>query len=843
MIDITKVPNADGTFPAKEEDNERVFLSTPNTSEKNNSGKIYFFKDLRIDAYAQKENFTEQYYSPEIDGASASIRNFNTIIEYKDTKSLSDASIAIKNSMPESDRKIKITNKSPYLVSLRDFYPEISKLSDKYMYILRALVGYDRGNLNKKTNFSSVSDQIGVIPDNDPTYTSVSDVLLRYNNLTSLYQTLFTGVNNPDSLASIDPKFEVLNPIESNIKIALAGQKCPPTPPSEKASDEFKDRCGVLYSETDILGTPIDPEYNMGGRFMFVKDPISGFATNPFTQGDEAASTVMAGILNIDEMTTQLNSLPPNSNIIKLIRIRQILEQLQVTPKPITSFGATKEEDVILSNIPKLKNVDVVEVKLRNYPEIESFLNQRETTTAQSGEEIPLFRNYKTGETNEYVTIEDLISLYGFDDLSKQEAYTKISADLDNILPDITTQIQDQLKNVFLKRVERELAEAETKAKKRLTDFIYFARDLNPSIQLQIPTKMFAPVFQAKGIASKEKMDIAGINNTTIRIISKYAEQDPLGFTAGRNCMSLTGEKIECDGSEYDIRGFDVYLWESSNATTTIKEIINPTDGSDEIKKYKIAIRKAIMSAIIQKLTIYNEMLGVDINSVAFEDLINRYSLDVIANDNHTIVNGGHDGTQRHVNITDWDNKISKGLDDIYKYFFAIYMKEKGLTNPTPGQDFASLSINNDVTLTSDIKTRMLQIESDFNLLEKEFVSINDWITKAETKIRSIKSELSDIRTNLREMKESYSNLIKCSATPQNLQDTVKIYQAGTNYITETSSTMWTLPISAIDPEDLLRVGLNANPSFSPNVDRCIEEATKYNVASVQLANRFICGL
>ncbi len=835
---------------------------------------------IGIPAYISDVDYQIKFFSPTYEGATALISNKRRIIEYDDFRDpVTNKPITMISATSTLD------NVNPYKMGMLEFYPEINEMTNKFMQKIRVLVGYPKyGNLTKgfpnegenvntdKFYLSSLASQIGEIPDDDPGYTSVSDVLERYNKLSELYQTLFSGVSSENTLEGLDPKFEILTPEESNIKLALIGQRCPSTPPlQEDLSDPLKsssidliEGCGFI-EQINELGAP-EKVYNMGKRFMFKKDNITGFATNPFVGGNNAASSVLAGILNLDEMTQQLRTLPPDTNIIKLIRIRQILEQLQVAPQPITAYGKTRSDDVTVTPRP-LFGVDLVQVSLRNYPEIERFLNETTTTfDPVSGKKIPGFKELD-GSITPYVKIDKLIELYGFSPDQTREAYAKISADLENVLPDIVIQIQDKLKEVFLKRVERELEKAKKEATERIVDFIHFARDLNPSVQVQVP-KGFGGI----SVSSSIDMQIGPDKNSDIiRVITSVAETDDLAVSAPYdNCLNLQGEKINdpdknnnnvnCeDEDEFKLKGFKVDLWnklsEASGSPLYLDETANI---NQEEALEKIAIRKAIMAGIRQKIKDFYEIMGKDTGTFEFERFIGYYKL-LPYKDTHTLNNDGHDGSENHVHISGnypqsdgtvkdgWDTLIEKGLQDVYVLYTGYYNEKLGKSSPGTILNSTGKSINNDV------RTTIKKMSEDFSLLQKEIDKIrSEFADNSQTSIFSLKENLKDLNSDFSVMSESYVKALACVRDGE--------LDGGSGNIVLVSAALGGAAGAGIAGLAIggpigLAAGFLIGGWLAKKkkkklkrkarkiANRCGSAATDYNKALVSVANNFICGL
>ncbi len=799
-----------------------------------------------IPANVANSKYQIKYFSPSFEGATTIIENNRTIIVYDDFR---DPATNFPTTMISATTTID--NINPYKMRLVDFYREINELTNEFLTKIRVMIGYpeksgDPVGQTKKTNLSGLADQIGSTPDDDPYYISVADVLSKYNNLSALYQALFAGVTSESALEGIDPDFEILNSTETNIKFALIGERCPTVPPSVDSNPALQTGCQALPSG----------EYNMAKRFIFEENPQTGFATNPFTGTN---SNVIAGVLNLNEMTRQLATLPPDKNIIKLIRLRQILEQLQVSPQAITFYGETRADDVTFSPDDPLNPIhsltatsttgniltsDSIQISLRNYPEIEAFLNDIQTANKP---------------------ISDLIEAYGFLPTNTRESYPQISGDLEDIFPEITTQIQDKLRDVFLKRVELELAKAEKKAIKRVEDFIYFARDLNPTVQIQVP-KNFQNI-----VSGGVDMKMGDVESLIMRIISSRAADPPLNLTPSENCIGLTGEWLDCASPEYYLRGFRINLWDNISAEGTgslALETGNTTENSDQRMKV-IAVRKALMAGIRKKIKIFNKFMGVNINSTEFENKINYYQLDVNT-DTHTMGQDGHDGTKPHIHITEdypqidingdgdmtdpgeykdgWDRKIEKGLEDVYIYYTGFYNLEKlGVNNP-------GTRLSTGEYIYNDIKTSMNKMTKDLTLLQKEFEKIKDEFTVVgSSNVFSLKDQLNDMTKNLKVMESSRDEALACVDASVSIgsDNFLAILVgaaggAGTAIAYTINSVIGKFTGMASAFTFSLFGGGRARRAAEARArniaNKCGDAATRYNKALTDISDNFICG-
>ncbi|MEK7452784.1 MAG: hypothetical protein AAB614_00965 [Patescibacteria group bacterium] len=802
---------------------------------------------IGIPAYRSDENYNLKYFSPSFPGATTSIENKRLIVRYDDI--LIDPSQPASDTNPpttlkDGEDKVTINNSNPFKMTLLDFFPEVDELQNEFMVKIRVLLGYTQ-RTKKKTHFSSLADQIGAIPDDgnisvlesspgiNLPYISVSDVLTKYNNLSKLYQELFLGVSNEDSLEGLDPLFNTLNATEINIKRALIGQRCPTIPPTLLSSQNLIDGCGRFGATT--INPTTTGEYNMAKKFIFererVEAPNSGFATNPFNGTN---SNVIAGVLNLDEMTQQLATLAPDKNIIKLIRLRQILEQLQINSQPITFYGETTSKDKVITPTI-LSGVDTIQLSLRNYPEIENFLNDI---------------------TTDNKPITDLITAYAFAVTNTKEAYPVISDDLDNILPDITTQIQDQLKEVFLKRVELELEQAKKEAQIRLLDFIYFAEDLSPAVQVEVP----------KGFINSSDAIIMGLDALASRIIrvgtSTFNTQmgmtlsTPLAPGVENNCLSLSGDKIlaiapstNCsENPEFKLRGMKVLPWNlfSADPDMTIIQTNTPTSQEMEKALKAVGIRKALMAGIREKMKHFGRAIGVNVDSVEFEAFLSQYVLP-LTKKGDILPDGTTDLTGGKIPINDWDGRIARGLADVDIMFTGIYStKINHLNNP-------GIILSNGESIYTDIQTKMTDISNNFSLLQVEFEKIKEIYTSSgSSSIASSKASLEEMIKLLKTMDDAFSEALACTDTALRINSNANQLQlalatGGLSILTDGLGIAFGGPVGLatgmiIGAWLTSRAKKKAKKKARQIADTCASKATDFNNAAIELVDNFICG-
>lgn len=784
---------------------------------------------LGIPAYYKDSKYLQKFFSPAYTEATAQIENSKRTVFYDDFLRANSAPATIVT-LPQSTESstqgmpyIEHNNLNPYKMKMFSFYEELNEAIDDFMVKIRVILGYTLpGQL--KTHLSGLADQIGAMPDDDPTSTSTSDVLTRYNGLSDLYQTLFTGVSSEETLEGLDPNYDILNPAETNIRLALIGQRCPAIPPTAGSSPELIDGCGRFGADLANAETKTTTgEYNMAKRFIFQRNAETGFATNPFT--GETSST-LSGILNLDEMTQQLASLPPDKNIIKIIRIRQILEQIQINPQIIRVETKNKK---ILIDPPRITGVDVAQVSLRNYPEIEAYLN--DTTTINK-------------------PITDLTRAYGYEDTDAKKAYPIISNDLEEVLPDIVNQISDKLKDVFLKRTELELENAKVDVQERLLDFVYFANDLNPAIQLQTPTDLNFTFTKPQGIP----MQLGDVNSKVIRIVASEMTANPVLDSNGNPildasgnikyylpsnnpmpglgpCMSISGDQIECGTPEFNLRGFDTVAWGELKNQIRI-------DGStpNENKIIYIALRRALMAGIRKKIKDMSAMIGIDITSADFQQKISSYILPEPM---------GSSGAKT-IDVDQWDDVIQKGLEDVNVLFTGIFSKDAENPVNNPGD---ILNFDPSRPITTDIKIKMASLKNDFSLLQKEVEKIIDGFSSGSTAdLMSAKSDMEELNQILSTMELNYDGAEACaSRSGRGRSSLMAQMMAGGAIIGATIAG----PVGAVIGGWIGGIAgalfggsakKKAKKKAQNIANKCNAAAFEYNKALLQLTNKFVCG-
>ncbi len=785
-------------------------------------------------------------FSPIISDATLSVDNPSYVVEYY-----------YPNGVDLIITSPEMNNANPYQTTLNNFYPELNKNFSEFLGKIRILTGYepknspltygypykgDNMNTDLKTYLSGVSIQLGATPDDDPAYISVADVLNDYKKVSELYSDVFTGLASEKSLENLDKDATILTPTETNIKIALIGQRCPAVVPTTQSPVVLQKGCGT------------GPDYTMARKFIFIDSP-NGFATNPFVSGGGNKSIVTAGLLNLDEMVSQLASLPPDANIIKILRIRQILEDIQYFSgeKTITIYKDDQTE-IKVKGVKSLSGSEVVKVRLRNFPELQKFLN---ADTPQ--------------------TIDDLVSLYGFSPVDARNAYPIISEDIDKALPDILAQITDKLKDNLLKRVEQNVIQKERDMVNRVSDFIHFAKDLNPSVQFQAPVAL-SGLFPTD---VRETVPVGDQSTFLIRFVSnKFAKDN--GITGTSTCMTLSGEIVGCDTDEYKVRGFKVVVWGKD-----FLNLLSSTNGGEEL----ITLRKSLIGAIRTKIKKFYEFIGVDTGTVDFERMImeNYVLRDDYSGDGHTnpvspndvtcdVLYGelpgplaGHDGSKKHIHLKTfgtktsdgcvvkkdsagrpyygWDEIIEKGLEDVETLYSGLY------SNSATVASLNALNRNgSNVLIYKDVLSIMNDMKSNINSMQEEISKIKEELTFGSSNVQDKKEDIKDILKLFDTMDNNYKQAYRC-IDPNRIES--KNYSligiAAGGATGAAVSLSFSLPllftgfvgiaigfgIASLLNRKKEKEAINRARSTAK---RCAQAAQRYNQALVNLANKFICG-
>lgn len=681
-------------------------------------GDIYHIP-AAVHAVSETVPFWQKLFSAKFEGGTASLINTRTTTSYADfTAALTNLTIS------------SVTGDDATQVWLSpSFYPELFEKEQELMEKIRVINGYNYPASNTKGYRSGLANQLGANPDDDPydnnpsnpAYQdridqngdlvegykgSVTDVLTKYTDLTQIYQALFAGLANENALEGVDKDMKILSPEETNIKLSFIGSRCPVLPPSATSSADLLAKCPRFGDE-----------YNMARRFIFEADDTganpkgitTGFATNPFT-GEK--SSALAGILNLDEMATQLQSLPPDKNIIKLIRLRQILERLQVW-KSIDPSSADYQKSIV--QIPMqneagvfikpnaLTGVDTIRVSLPGYEKIEKYLNATSTVDAL-GNEVP----------DKNRSIQTLIEDYGY--TSAKDAYPEISKQLDEVFDDATGQVTDKLKEVFLKRIETQLEESRVVTQHRLQKFIEYVRDINPVVKLEVSPQrgeelaaMGASVTQISGNSSVIQMD---------------AEQ--MFVNNGLKINTLLGR---------------------SPLRLTDKE------------------RSGIIGSAIYKIRTIASFVGADTSSAEFATQLSRY----VAASGGTVAEQQADLDARVKNVL---RDVYMYYGGVFNQTDVSLPKTKRDIAPTctyddtVGKYYCDLtalgSSGAPVRIFKDARTKIEELNNDFSLMVDEVSKITEGFRTLMSGTSSQKQEIEDLVKTLSAIASDYNNANKC---------------------------------------------------------------------------------
>jgi len=651
------------------------------------------------------------------------------------------------------------------------FYSELPEKIQELAEKLRILNGYHYNEPNRKDYEAGIAQQVGSVPDDDPYDNnprnplypdrpapsianeancetpyewdedaqqclrkgykgSASDVTTKYKNLTEIYQTLYSGAADERALEGIDPNMTILSPAETNIKLSMIGTRCPTLPPSGTSTPEIKEGC-------PSFGGP-NGEYNMAKRFMFEGDDTSqnptglttGFATNPF---DNKKSSSLAGILNLDEMATQLQTAPPNKNIIKLIRLRQILEQLQVweNAAPGTENYQKSIREIRISGSSEkirpdaLTGVDTIQVSLFGFEKIQDWLNSTSTIDAVT--------NVLRPDKNK--NIQELIEAYGY--TNAKEAYPEISKDLDTVLQDAVGQVTDKAREVFVKRTEETMEQARLDAEYRLRRFIEYARDLNSEIKLSLT------------------------GSSALRMGNLI---DPINDRINNDLYVLRAEPFT----------------NSPDDPHWIRNIINgKTVTGNE--------RSGLVGAAIYKITNLAKFIGMDTESVEFSAMMTQYRqgsgetqeqleknlndrLEKSAVDVYLLYRGVSDQTDPKLSQnekartarptnTQADTRVAGacGLDTDQRIYFCD-LNAPG-TNGIP------------VRIYKDASMKIKEMQNDFGLMMNEFSKIKEEFMETINNGQSQKQDFDNLLADLYELDNHYNKTNECVGMPNKLWD------------------------------------------------------------------------
>lgn len=729
-------------------------------------GDIYYIPGM-APAVSRQQPILQKYYSPSYENGSVSLLNIRENRTYKDP-TLTVSNPDIMNNIHMNGDEVHMPQDS--------FYPELNEKIQELMEKLRIIKGYHYKTPNQKDYEAGIAQQVGSTPDDDPYDNSVhntlypdrpvpagnqvncsspdvwdetagqclrkgykgsvSDVMSRYKNIADIYQSLYSGVNDERVLEGIDKDMTILTPMETNMKLALIGERCPTLRPTATSTPEVAEGCPAY-------GT--NGEYNMAKRFRFAEDDeranpagiTTGFATNPF---NNKKSSSLAGILNLDEMATQLQSLPPDKNIVKLVRLRQILEQLQVcevrdqngniardknrnlrsckdtafdkklqqvSPPPIRLPG--KNEYI---NPESLEGVDIIKTSLFGFEKIQDWLNSTATSTT-TGLALP--------DRNK--NIQELVEAYGY--TSAKEAYPEISKDLDMVLQDATNQVMDKVREVFLKRTEENLETSRIEAQYRLKRFVEYARDLGSTIKL--------------GITDAEARRLGG------GLVDTNADQ--------------------VDNDQYVLR-VEAFTSDPKNSHWVDNIIKNSAVDNNQ--------RSGLTGSAIYKIKSLARFIGIDTESVEFTSMITQYANSV---------------APKGATPAEISDDINKRLKDSIEDAYLLYRGVSDQTNPDLSNEemartadnrcgyavdarayFCDLNGNGSdgkpIRIYKDASMKLKELENNFDLAIEEFNKIKEDFSQTINDAQSQKQGFEDLLASFTALEGEYNKANACAGMP-----------------------------------------------------------------------------
>lgn len=729
-------------------------------------GDIYYIPGT-APAVSRQQPILQKYYSPSYENGSVSLLNIRENRAYKDP-TLTVSNPDIMNDIHMNGDEVHMPQDS--------FYPELNEKIQELMEKLRIIKGYHYKTPNQKDYEAGIAQQVGSTPDDDPYDNSVhntlypdrpvpaenqvncsspdvwdetagqclrkgykgsvSDVMSRYKNIADIYQSLYSGVNDERVLEGIDKDMTILTPMETNMKLALIGERCPTLRPTATSTPEVAKGCPAY-------GT--NGEYNMAKRFRFAEDDeranpagiTTGFATNPF---NNKKSSSLAGILNLDEMATQLQSLPPDKNIVKLVRLRQILEQLQVcevrdqngniardknsnprsckdtafdknlqqvSPPPIRLPG--KNEYI---NPESLEGVDIIKTSLFGFEKIQDWLNSTATSTT-TGLALP--------DRNK--NIQELVEAYGY--TSAKEAYPEISKDLDMVLQDATNQVMDKVREVFLKRTEENLETSRIEAQYRLKRFVEYARDLGSTVKL-------------------------GLDGTEARRL-------------GGGLIDTNADQV--DNDQYVLR-VEAFTSDPKNSHWVDNIIKNSAVDNNQ--------RSGLTGSAIYKIKSLARFIGIDTESVEFTSMITQYTNSV---------------APKGATPAEISDDINKRLKDSIEDAYLLYRGVSDQTNPDLSNEemartadnrcgyadeerayFCDLNGNGSdgkpIRIYKDASMKLKELENNFDLAIEEFNKIKDDFSQTINDAQSQKQGFEDLLASFTALEGEYNKANACAGMP-----------------------------------------------------------------------------
>lgn len=764
-------------------------------------GDIYYIPQ-RVDAKKTTELFWQKHFSPRFENGSASLLNF------KESTVQKDPTATILN--PYTRRETNANSDEVWMAP--PFYPEMLEDAQELMEKVRVIRGYNYGRPWERNYTSPLPIQLGAIPDDDPGDNlldgyegSLSDVLYRFGRLSEIYQSLFAGTTDESTLEGVDPEMKWLTPEETNIKVALIGQRCPALQPSATSTPDLREKCPPL-------GPEYEDKYNMQKRFVFEPDGISGktdiitgFATNPFTG---KKSSVIAGALNLDEMATQLQAAPPDANIIKLVRLRQILEQLQV---PVNSSGKTRP--IVLpgkayaSTTPSVfTGVDLARVDIPGYEKIQDYLN--DTTT----------RN---------LDIQTLVEAYGY--TTAKEAYPEISKELDGVWQDIINQVTDKLKDVFLQRTEKALEEARLAAQNRAVKFIEYSRNIDPYVRYEFDADNYGQISRFQDL-DKNNINIKRVSadtyileiNTAVMFkdpakIEKLLERDSSGEVVG---LSDNDRNAIIGTAAYKIKSLAKFIGEDIQS-----------------EQFGAKMSQYLLSPAKDKdpFTLDSKVKNILRDTYIYYTGIFNFSDPLLA-----------ESTDRTITASVCKDKT--GLNE-YKCELSVF--EKGIDN-------SGVIGNIRAAIRKDARTKLDELSKKFDLMLAEIDSIKDEYMELSSKVKERGNDMEEMANLLSVMVSDYDKANACIGMPTDPEYSWKVHTGRLGWATLGMSYLTDIPILG-DFIKLLFVGpidaffgfsraakKRAKKKYRQEVARiannCKDGMGNYNKHLGQLADLFLCN-
>ena len=435
----------------------------------------------------------------------------------------------------------------------------------------------------------------------------------------------------------------------------------------------------------------------------------TGFATNPL---NNKKSSSLAGILNLDEMATQLQAVSPDKNIIKLIRLRQILEQLQVwdsataapgeNPKSIRAFRAPGTSELIRPDA--LTGVDTIQVSLFGFEKIQNWLNATSTSN---------------GAPAKNKDIQELIEAYGY--TNAKEAYPEISKDLDTVLQDAINQVTDKTREVFIKRTEEAMEQARLDAEYRLRRFIEYARDLSATIKLSLE-----------------------------------------GASARRMGSLIDQINDQIDDDLYVLRAEP--FTSSPNDPNWVNNIISGKIVDNNEKS-------GLIGAAVYKITNLAKFIGMNTESVEFTAMMTRYRssnaqteaeiptdinnrLREASTDAYLLYRGVSDQTNPKLSVNEKARTAGAcGFDQDKTRSYFCDLNARG-TDGIP------------VRIYKDASMKIKELGGDFGLMMEEFSKIKEEITEAISNGQNQKQQFEDLLASFSELEEHFQKANACVGMP-----------------------------------------------------------------------------